>query len=149
MYDLRRTAGSISLPTTYHLGRRSVPGMRRATTLTATLLTVTALTTGCGYFHKGRLSESLEYHLEVTGVTTDKIDYSVINEDNSTNNLSEPTPALPWKIAGITWPGKISVTLVPTGGPATCRIVVEKKEVAKKVGQPGVPLTCDGTVKGS
>jgi|tagenome__1003787_1003787.scaffolds.fasta_scaffold19258720_2 hypothetical protein len=121
----------------------------RRTIIAAALLTATALsTTGCGMFGGGgRLGESLEYHFEVTGTGTDKISYSYVAEDNSSYTTEEPTPALPWKLAGIAWPGEIRIDFTPTGGPATCKIIVEKKVLAEKKGEAGKPLSCVGTAK--
>jgi hypothetical protein len=40
-----------------------------------------------------------------------------------------------------------ALVVTPKEGAATCRIEVEKKEVAKVQGQPGAPVTCTATVK--
>jgi hypothetical protein len=113
------------------------------------MVAVTVLTTGCGYFKKGRLAQAVEYHLEVSGASVDKISYSYVNEDEGKFQEEVPAPALPWKLAGVAFPGEIRIDLTPTGGPATCRIVVEKKQLAKKEGRPGAPLSCVGKVEAS
>jgi hypothetical protein len=122
--------------------------MRRTITAAALLTATMLTTTGCGLFGSGgRLGESVEYHFEVTGSGTDKISYSYIAEDKSTVTQEEAAPALPWKQAGIAWPGEIRIDLTPKDGPATCKIIVEKKVLAKKKGVAGQPLSCVGKAK--
>jgi hypothetical protein len=122
--------------------------MRRAIAATALLFAVTATTTGCGMFSKDdELSTSLEYHLNVTGGTAEKITFSVPRYKETNLDLEESAPALPWKKAGITWPGVLTVVVTPKDGAATCRIEVEKKELAKVVGKPGAPVTCTAKIK--
>jgi hypothetical protein len=122
--------------------------MRRAIAATALLLTVAAATTGCGAFSKDQeLSTSLEYHLAVTGGAAEKITYSVPRFREKNFEENEAAPALPWTKAGITWPGVLTVVVTPTSGAATCRIEVEKKELAKVEGKPGAPVTCTAKIK--
>lgn len=121
--------------------------MKRSISAVAVLLAVTMTTTGCGAFGGGRLGEAVEYHFEVTGGKAEKIDYTKIVEDESVGTYAVPAPALPWKIAGIAYPGAITVTVTPTEGVPTCRIIVEKKVLAEKKGAAGVPLTCSATAE--
>jgi hypothetical protein len=122
--------------------------MRRALAATTLLLIVTAATTGCGAFKKDdELSSALEYHLEATGGSAEKITYSIPQYKADNLDLEDPGPALPWKKAGITYPGTMTVTVTPKDGAASCRIVVEKKELAKKQGQAGAPVTCTAKIK--
>jgi hypothetical protein len=52
---------------------------------------------------------------------------------------------LPWTAGRVpATPGRILLEVTPAkGATATCRIVVEKAEVAKQVGQPGQKVTCE------
>jgi hypothetical protein len=122
--------------------------MRRTISAAALLVAVAASTTGCGFFHKSDLNDLAEYHLFVTGAGTDKIDYAMTNsQKGSVDDETVANPKLPWTIAGVAYPGKISITVTPVGAPATCRIVVEKKELVKKQGAPGQPLVCEAKIK--
>ena len=124
--------------------------MRRAIVATALLLAVTATTTGCGLFSKDdELSSSLEYHVNVSGVTAEKVTLSIPQYKENNVTSEEPAPALPWKQAGLVWPGTMTVVVTPKEGAATCRIEVEKKELAKVEGKPGEPVTCTAKVKAS
>jgi hypothetical protein len=126
--------------------------MRRTISAAVLLLAVTATTTGCGFFKKSDLSELVEYHFQVTGVAADKITYALQQRDEHHNMRTiaeeKANPTLPWTQAGVADPGMITLTVTPKDGPATCRIVVEKKELAKKTGQPGAPLSCSAKIKG-
>jgi len=122
--------------------------MRRALAATTLLLTVAAATTGCGAFKKDdELTSALEYHLEVTGAAAQKITYSLPQYKKDNLDLEDVDQVAPWKKAGITDPGTLTLTVTPKDGAATCRIVVEKKELAKKQGQPGAPVTCTAKIK--
>ena len=125
--------------------------MRRTVTAAILLAVVAASTTGCGFFHKSKLSDTLEYHFEVTGAGAQKISYAYtgLGEKDQEHPVAEDvaTPHLPWTQAGIAMPGQIRLDVTPTDGPATCRIVVEKKELVKKEGPAGAPLSCVATAK--
>ena len=63
-------------------------------------------------------------------------------------HTSEPEQVtLPWKAGRVTGKGKTSIEVTPAKGAVTCRIVVEKKEVAKVVGKDGQPVTCEADVR--
>jgi hypothetical protein len=133
--------------------------MRRTIALTAGLLLTATLTTGCGLFKKGPDAAAVEYHFEVSGAGTAKITYSIPeyngqkNEKIHTVSGGEPNATLPWKTAGVAYPGKVTLEVTPGTGAAACRILFaqdyksKKKEVAKKQGQPNAPVTCTATVK--
>jgi spore maturation protein SpmA len=127
--------------------------MRRTVPAAVTLLSLASLAvfaSGCGFMKKSDLSSLVEYHFEVTGGTAEHVSYSVPQQQapNGAVTADVSNPALPWKNAGVANAGVITLQVMPTSGAATCRIVIEKKEVAKKQGQPGAPLTCTAKVKG-
>jgi hypothetical protein len=127
--------------------------MRRTVPAVLTLLSLASLAvfaSGCGFLQKSDLSRLVEYHFEVTGTSAEHVSYSVPQQQapNGAVTSDIANPALPWTIAGVANAGVISLQVVPAGGAATCRIVIEKKEVAKKQGQPGAPLICSAKVKG-
>ena len=116
--------------------------MRRTILTVATLLTVAALTSGCGVLKRG--PHYYEVQLEVTG-SAGKITYSIPPGEpdvpaRPATEVADPT--VPWKEARVTTGGEFTLQVTPKDGPATCRILIEKKEVAKKDGQPGSTLTC-------
>src|SRR5437867_1052965 len=113
--------------------------MRRTVLASLTLLSlasVAVLASGCGFMQKSDLSSLVEYHFEVTGNTAEHVSYSVPQKQAPNGLVTEEVanPALPWKQAGVANAGVITLQVVPAGGAATCRIVIEKKEVAKKQG---------------
>jgi hypothetical protein len=120
--------------------------MRRTISGIALLLTVTALTAGC-HTGLGTPSPEMEYHFEVTGTSAQKISYSVTQEKGRVTTEDADTTTLPWKQQGIAYAGQIRLDVMPTGGPVTCKIIVEKKQVAKKTGPAGTPLSCVATLK--
>jgi hypothetical protein len=127
--------------------------MRRTAPAVLTLLSLASVAmfaSGCGFMKKSDLSSLVEYHFEVTGATAEHVSYSVPQTQAPNGLVTEEIakPALPWKQAGVANAGVITLQVVPAGGAATCRIVIEKKEVAKKQGEPGVPLTCTAKIKG-
>jgi hypothetical protein len=127
--------------------------MRRTVPAVLTLLSLASLAafaSGCGFMKKSDLSSMVEYHFEVTGNAAEHVSYSVPQQQapDGIVNTDVANPALPWKLAGVANPGVITLQVMPAGGAATCRIVIEKKEVAKKQGQPGAPLTCTAKVRG-
>jgi hypothetical protein len=127
--------------------------MRRTAPAALTLLSLASLAvfaSGCGFMKKSDLSSVVEYHFEVTGSTAEHVSYSIPQRQAPNGKVTEDvsSPTLPWKLAGVADPGVITLQVMPAGGAATCRIVIEKKEVAKKQGQPGAPLTCTAKVKG-
>jgi hypothetical protein len=134
--------------------------MRRMIMITATLLLTATLTTGCGFFKRGPDASAVEFHFDVTGAGTGKITYSVPQyngqEDEKIHVVAseEANAALPWTMSGVAYAGTVTLEVTPSGtGPVTCRIRFAenykspKKEVAKKQGQPGTPVTCTATVK--
>ncbi len=127
--------------------------MRRTVPAALTLLSLASLAvfaSGCGFMKKTDLSSMVEYHFEVTGSAAERLSYTVPQQQAPNGTVGEEVanPALPWKTAGVANPGVITLQVMPTGGAATCRIVIEKNEVAKKQGQPGAPLTCTAKVRG-
>jgi hypothetical protein len=127
--------------------------MRRTAPAALTLLSLASLAVfagGCGFMKKSDLSSLVEYHFEVTGNAAERVSYSVPQKQMPNGMVTEDVanPALPWKQAGVANAGVITLQVLPAGGAATCRIVIEKKEVAKKQGQPGASLTCTAKVKG-
>jgi hypothetical protein len=133
--------------------------MRRTIALTAGLLLTATLTTGCGLFKNGPDAAAVEYHFEVSGAGTAKIAYSVPEYDGQegekihTVSGGEADATLPWKDSGVAYPGKVTLEVTPGTGAAACRILFaqdyksKKREVAKRQGQPGAPVTCTATVK--
>src|SRR3954465_5347244 len=119
--------------------------MRRTILTTAMLLAVVASTSGCGMLRRG--PHYYEIGLEVTG-PAEKITYSV--PPNSPDESAQPptgvaAPTVPWKEVRVTTGGEVKLQVTPKDGPVTCRILVEKRQVAKKEGQPGRELTCTAT----
>jgi hypothetical protein len=125
--------------------------MRRTISAAVLLLAVAASTTGCGLFQKGKLGETVEYQLTVTGSAAQKVTYAYtgLTGDDKEIPVSEEVaaPQLPWTQKGVAQPGKIRLDVAATGGPASCTITVEKKVLAKKQVQAGAPLSCVATIK--
>jgi len=119
--------------------------MRRTILTVATLSAVVAFTSGCGVLKRG--PHYYEIGLEVTG-KAGKITFSV--PPNSPDEKAQPPtevagPTVPWKEVRVTVGGEVKLQVTPTDGPVTCRILIEKKQVAKKEGPPGTELTCTAT----
>lgn len=125
--------------------------MRRAIAASAALMSAACLMSGCGFglLHKG--PKVLEVVLEVTGTAAEKITYTVSGD---AKNPGAPTtvdrPTLPWRysqVPEVASVGSVDLTVIPQGGEATCRIVVSRKQVAKKSAEPGTPLVCGAKLR--
>jgi hypothetical protein len=121
--------------------------MRRTISAATLLLTVAALASGCGYFKKG--PKNYEVFLEAPGTQVQNVVYSLPPDtespggDGKRHTNKESNPELPFRRGLVLYPGGVTFTVTPkTGAAATCVIIVEKKQVAKKVGKPGAPVTC-------
>jgi hypothetical protein len=126
--------------------------VRRSILAAALLLTVAGMTTGCGLLKR---NPTFEVIMEASGTQAKKITYAAPYGPGPDEDKREPQKAdltdqaLPWKRGLVTKAGEVTLTVAPTDGAATCRIVVENKQVDKQQGQPGAPVTCRATVKGS
>ncbi len=122
---------------------------RNVFAVTALLLAVPMLTTACGAFSSDSdLARSSEVILDAGG-SADKITYKLPTKDepNGDNATVLDSPQLPWHAGRVVLPGTVTLIVAPAkDGVATCRLEVEKKEVDKKTGAPGAPVTCTAKI---
>jgi hypothetical protein len=122
--------------------------LRRPIVAGAMLLTVVSSTTACGVIKR---DPTFEVIMEATGTQAKQISYTAPHgpgpEDEGKPQAAELTEQpLPWQRGLVTKGGEVTFTVTPKDGVTTCRIVLEKKEVAKQQGQPGAPVTCHATI---
>jgi hypothetical protein len=124
--------------------------MRRTINAVAVLLTAAAMTSGCGLLRRD--TRSYEVQMFVTGTAAEEISWSVPDDQVTTRGKDLPHPNLPWTsdklVATVKKTGDLTLRVMPRGGPAACRIVVEDKEVSRKQGPPGAELTCSTKLDG-
>lgn len=126
--------------------------MRHPILAAALLLTVAGTTAACG-LHKS--NPTFEVIFEASGAHAKKFTYSAPYGPGPDESKRKPQgenltdQPLPWRRGIATKAGEVTLAVTPTNDTATCRILVEKKEVAKQQGQPGAPVTCTATIKGS
>jgi hypothetical protein len=124
--------------------------MRRLALATAALTAVMVSTTGCGHFERKEVA--YEYDLEVTGAAATSISVTSPRDDGSDPVTNEvPDTTLPFQskaVAVVKKTGPLTLRVMPKDGDASCRIVVEGKEAAKKSGPAGTELVCTTTLKG-
>jgi hypothetical protein len=123
--------------------------MRRLA-LIATALAAAVTMTGCGYVWDDMVWYA--YDLEVTGTAATSISIARPDTENPKPVANEvPDPSLPFKHeAGthVKQSGDLTLRVIPKDGEATCRIVIDGKEVVKKTGPAGIELVCATTLKG-
>jgi hypothetical protein len=123
---------------------------RNVFAVTVLLLAVPMLTTACGAFSSDSdLARSSEVILDAGG-SADKVTLKLPTkeEPNGGDSKELVSPELPWHAGRVVLPGTVTLIVTPAkNGVATCRLEVEKKQVDKKMGAPGAPVTCTAKIK--